>query len=360
VPAHIAGDRNRHSINQNAHANMRASFARIGIKGRMWWLKYRGESEVMKASAGTDHQGRPLPEAPIQHLDVIVVGIAAALQKTYYKAGWTEGNTNPPDCFSVDGVTPDRASTAIQAAACAGCPMNAWGSGPTTPNGKKSRACKDARRIVVVPDGDVENESNGGPMLLQVPAASLSNLDRYVRELDKHGAEINAVRTRLTFNPQVSHPEIVFATTGWIEDADDYQAVQDMGRSSLVRDILEEAPPEGIGPVVEGEVATALASRPAHMTAAGATPEVLSARAVQQQAMQAAWEAKQRAEAQEAAAPTEAPKPVQQAAKPAPRVAPVIPKVAQAPRSMEAAIHGAPAATIESSIIESIDDVLGA
>ena len=359
VPAHIAGDRDPLSINQNAHANMRASFARIGIKGRMWWLKYRGETEPMKASAGTDHQGRRLPEAPIQFLDVYILGIATALQKTYYKSGWTEGNTNPPDCFSVNGVTPDRASTSIQAAACANCPMNQWGSGPTTPNGKKSRACRDARRIVVVPDGDVENEKDGGPMLLQIPPASLSNLDRYVTHLEKHGAEVTAVRTRLAFKDNVAHPEIVFQELGWIDNADDYERVKELGRSDLVRDILGEAPPEGVGPTIEGEVATALANRPAYVTAAQAAPEALSARAVQQQAMAAAWEAKQRAEVtQEAAAPAEAPKPVQRAA--TPRVAPVIPQVQQAPRSMEAAIHGAPAATIESSIIESIDDVLGA
>ena len=203
-PPTIVGQR-RSLLNSAAQANVQASFAIIGYKGKNWRIKYRGDDKVL-----TDDRGLPQ-----QALDVVVIGVAAGISKQYYAKGYTEGDNAAPDCFSVNGTTPDASSPKKQCNTCAVCPMNQWGS-KITENGTKAKACQDSRRIALVPDGDLENEGFGGPVMLRLPPTTLANFAQYGATLEKRGAGMEYVVTRMTFDLDFAYPRIKFAPLRWL------------------------------------------------------------------------------------------------------------------------------------------------
>lgn len=257
MPQHIAQARaagQAVSLNANASAGITGGWANIGYRGRNWRVKFRGDETLLQASAGTDHQGRPLPAMPVPHLDVLIVGIASGVSKQYYAKNFADGDDQAPDCYSVNGVAPDRsvAPHKKQNDNCPLCPQNRFGS-RVTDNGKKAKACADRRRIAVVPDGDPENAGWGGPMMLNMSQSSLANLDRYCRELEKFNTDVTQVVTRMAFNLDVAYPEITFVAAGWIEDPAHYQTALEWSRSDEVRRMLEEEfDAGGSGGAIEG------------------------------------------------------------------------------------------------------------
>ena len=271
IPAHIAQSQ-RLNLNAAAHANLTASFAVVGYKGRNWRLRYRGEDELLQTSAGTGHDGRPLPKTPVQSLAVVICGMASAVSKSYYEKRYAEGDDGAPDCYSINGVTPDAAAPRKQNTSCAVCEWNKFGS-RMTENGKKAKACPDYRRLALVPAGDEANEAFGGPMLLRIPPMSLLNLDRYCRQLDSLGADISQVVTVLAFNLDVAYPEITFTAEGWVSDPQAYATVLEHAKSDHVRRMLEEEM-EALAQPAAPEAPGALAAipRPPHLQAVPATP----------------------------------------------------------------------------------------
>jgi len=161
-------------------ANIGASFGVIGFKGKVWSIKKSGAVTPLMRADGS---------GPMAHIDVVIVMAAKPVSKIFYPGGYKDGDNSPPDCWSVNGATPDPASKKISPT-CAGCPNNAWGS-RTTEAGKPGKACSDSKRLAVVPapmmmpDGalapasNMRNETFGGPMLARIPAASLQGMMQY-------------------------------------------------------------------------------------------------------------------------------------------------------------------------------------
>ena len=259
-PAHLAKAGGGLNLNAAARANLQASFAVLKIRGKAWRVRYRGEEKLLTASAGTGHDGRPLPEAPVQSVPVIIVGVASAISKRWYQRGFAEGESKAPDCFSVNGVSPDPASAMKQNTYCATCPQNIWGSA-TTDNGKKAKACRDGRRIAVVPAGNVDNEMFGGAMLLDIPPTSLNNLEQYASFLIRKNADMSQVVTEIGFDPEQTYQRLTFNVAGWVEDPDEYAAVVEVAKSDQVARMLESAVED-----VTSEPAAALAgAKPQHL-----------------------------------------------------------------------------------------------
>jgi hypothetical protein len=246
LPGFMAGRRASGSL-AAARTGVQASFAVIGIKGKNWWLKKAGDEEVIRDQTS---------KRPVQHLDVVIVGVADSLSKTFYLSGFVEGERNAPDCMSSDGIHPDVGVPHKQHPVCATCPQNRFGS-RTTPAGKPAKACSDQRKIAVVPLGDIFNEANGGPMLLRLPAMSLVNFKRYADELERKGAsDIWWVGTRLEFDPEVAYQRVMFSPLGWVSEEQDaqIQALQDSGQiEEVLRSApIELAPAAAAGPDISG------------------------------------------------------------------------------------------------------------
>lgn len=244
MPAVFASRANLPDMNAAMQQGLQAAFAVIGYKGRNWRVKYRGEDELLK-----DERGVPVPQLP-----VVIVGVNPNISKQFYDKRYAEGDNEAPDCFSHDGIKPDPASPKLQCATCAACPQNAWGS-RVNESGKKIKACADSRRIAVVPLGDIENESYGGPMLLRVPPMSLANLSKYGTDLARYGGTPFSVGTALAFDYDVAYPLITFQALGWL-DEDQATRVLKVLDDPLVARILELEPPEA---VAETQAESALA-----------------------------------------------------------------------------------------------------
>jgi hypothetical protein len=225
-------------IENDLAAGIASSFGMIGYKGKVWSIRYRGEETALMRDDG---------DGPRGSIEVVVLKAAGHLSKIWYEQGYVEGSTEPPDCFSTNGVTPDASSRKKQSNACASCPKNAWGS-RVTPAGKQGKACSDSKRVVVVPLGDLNNDVYGGPMLLRVPAASLNDLASYGNKMQQLGYPYQFVGTRIAFNPAEAYPKFVFGAIRALteEECEAVAALRDDPR--VARILAEELGVDGAAP----------------------------------------------------------------------------------------------------------------
>lgn len=186
-------------------SGIQASFPILTIKGKTWGIRYRGTTTNITAPnpmAGGAHM-------PVQFLDVVIIDAAESVSKVYYASGYKEGERAPPDCWSVNGLTPDPASAHPQSPTCRGCRHNVFGS-KIGDAGQKGKACPDNKRLAIVPAHDLRNEAWGGPMMLRLPPASFSNYTTFCGLMGARQIPPYAVVCRLTFDQNQAFPRIVF------------------------------------------------------------------------------------------------------------------------------------------------------
>jgi len=138
-------------------------------------------------------------------MELILIRGNSHISKIFYAAKYQEGSTAAPDCFSVDGITPDPNAPRKQNANCGLCPHNQWGS-DKTPDGKDTKRCGDNRRLAVVSINDLrKNGLQCTPLLLRVPGGSLAPLKEYSdRTLGGRGFPYYSVVTRVGFSPEAN------------------------------------------------------------------------------------------------------------------------------------------------------------
>lgn len=125
-------------------------------------------------------------EQPIagNKLDCIIIG--AMRENQYFPERYDPNNIQPPLCWALsvepEGMGPDPdLVTEAQATSCNDCPKFEWG---TDPNGGRGKACKEKRRLALLPvsalkDGVLQAEM----ALLTVPVMSVANWSAYVNKL---------------------------------------------------------------------------------------------------------------------------------------------------------------------------------
>jgi hypothetical protein len=213
-------------------AGVRSPYAIIGYKGKVWTVRYNGETRQVLRETQPG-----MPPEPEAFLDVVIVDASPMLSKTFYASGYVEGSTEAPDCSSINGITPDAGVKAKQAETCALCPQNVWGSSTNESTGKKGKACSDGRRIAVVPIRDITNESFGGPMMLRIPPASLQAGQQYASKLAPLGVDTHMVATRISFDVKEAYPSFVF-TAIRVLTPDEFATVLKMRETSETKAIL--------------------------------------------------------------------------------------------------------------------------
>lgn len=139
---------------------------------------------------------------PVQtlYLDVCVIDANASVSKIFfdprvpYEPG--EENSNPPICWSDNGIGASAQASSPQNTSCQLCPQNAWGSATSKATGKRTKACNDVKKLaVIVPGMDMV-------FLLRIPPASLKHLAKYTQTLAGHGVDLPDAVTRLEFESQ--------------------------------------------------------------------------------------------------------------------------------------------------------------
>ncbi len=226
--------------NSALSAGIAESFPVISFRGKVWRVRFAGEATPILM------EGDPVPA-----ILCVIVQANPLLSKLYYAGAYEEGSADAPTCFSLDGITPDQTAEAPQSKTCAGCPHNVWGS-KITPQGTKTKACSDSRRLAIVPFPDLANEKYGGPMLLRVPPASFKELVRYSKHLSDIGGQFSAVVTRIGFDLEAAFPKLVMREVRGLT-IEEYKQVVEMrsldtvGRmlSASEQDIADIAPDPG-------------------------------------------------------------------------------------------------------------------
>jgi len=251
LPAEIADVFNTDDLAGDLYDGIQAGFAVVSIRGSRWRISKGGETEPVVTADGE----------PVASLECVIVKASRNVSKIFYAEAYAEGDAEAPDCWSVDGITPDAGSGTPQSNTCATCPQNVWGS-KITPAGKKTKACGDNRRIAVVPLGDILNKKYDGAMLLRVPAASLADLALYGKGMAGKGFPYNAVGTKMGFDLDASFPKLTFRPTRPLTE-EQLMEVAEVSRSPQVQAILEvaaehAAPAAAVEPKPEPQAAVSL------------------------------------------------------------------------------------------------------
>ena len=224
IPAHLAarvGAPSALGAAMTGGLSSGQSFPRISIKGARFRI-VEGDTETVLDSTT---------------LDVVIVGANPRLSKTWYAKQWTpDSEPSGPDCFSLDGLSPDPEATDPQSDLCASCPQNAWGS-KITPTGQQIKACADQKRLAVV----AADDASGPTYLLSVTPAALKGLNQYHKELSVRGIPPEIVKTRVSFDTDASFPKLKFSFGGFL-DAQTQQVVDELFGSDPVKEITGEVP----------------------------------------------------------------------------------------------------------------------
>lgn len=221
-------------IGQDLGDGIRNSYGIVSIKGGRWRVKYKGQETVLM-----DYSNPKFPQGyPVPSIDVVIVKANGYLNKQYYKGKFTEGSTAPPDCFSLDGKVPSSQVQIPIHPNCMMCPMNQFGSA-ITDDGKKQKACRDTKKLAVVPLVDLRNAGMGGAMLFRVPPSSLKDLSVLSDQLKGRGYPYNGVAIQLAFDTTVSHPKVTFQALRPLTD-DEADVVIELFNSDGVEAVLAD------------------------------------------------------------------------------------------------------------------------
>jgi hypothetical protein len=229
---------------------IRSGYAVIGYRGKTWSIKFRGvEMPLMRK----DPDGSEFPRPTIE---LVVVKSSDVMSKVYYKNGFKEGSSDAPTCFSTNGYTPDASVTpeGKQSDRCQSCKQNVFGS-RITENKRKAKACADSKRLAVTPAADMLNEDYGGPMLLRIPAASLSVLASFETDMKRCGFPYYSFVMRVGFDPKESYPKFTFSP---VRPLDNNEAIliKGMQLSEQVSNVLAEGSEKEPGGGIAWEVNT--------------------------------------------------------------------------------------------------------
>jgi len=194
---------------------------RISLRSSMFNTVVDGEVSIISTNA----------------IEVVIVGANPNLSKAWYAEAWSPDSSNTtPDCFTLDGLKPDAKSLQPQNDLCASCHRNSWGS-RVTPHGTRTKTCADKKRLAVV----LADEPEGTVYLLEVTATSLTELNRYDKELKGRGIASDIIKTSISFAPNVAFPKLNFKFGGFIND-DTQPVIDKLFGSEQVKQITGEIP----------------------------------------------------------------------------------------------------------------------
>lgn len=260
LPSFLQGHLGAHDIPNELEENVRGSYAVVSVKGKVFAIKFGGETQQLLNEQGF----------PAQYFDCVLVAANGHLNKTYYATTFNDDAAERPDCWSDDGVRP--AATNPVAPLCATCPKNVFGS-RISDNGSKGKACSDTRKTVILPIDNLQNERFGGGMMLRISPTGLQELAAYNKKLRASNVPYYAVVTRLTFDSTLAYPKLVFTAQRYLTEAE-FAVVTEARENEHTKHILESGYVEA-APEVDTftTVGNQLGAPPAHAVEAPAAPK---------------------------------------------------------------------------------------
>lgn len=143
-------------------------------------------------------------------LEVVIVNAAKDVSRQYYGSAYNpKADATPPDCWSNDGIAPDKSVKNAQHHNCAECPQNIKGSGQG-----ESRACRHFRRLAVA----LANDVGGDVYQLQLAAKSIFGkgdlehmpFEQYAKYVGAQGYNLNTLVTEMRFDADSDTAKLFF------------------------------------------------------------------------------------------------------------------------------------------------------
>src|SRR5271165_93810 len=127
--------------------------------------------------------GVPHPSIPPSlFLDVVVIGHNPVASRIYYEGGYDPRNSQPPACYSDNGVGPSSNSMQPQSELCVTCRHSVWDR--PTPNGNFVPACDHRKKLACLVAG-----AGDTVFLLNLPPASLGAWRDYVAYIEGNDSQ---------------------------------------------------------------------------------------------------------------------------------------------------------------------------
>jgi hypothetical protein len=122
---------------------------------------------------------------PIKGNKMAVVIIHSAFENQIYRDKYNANNPGQtPYCYAIaeldEDLKPHPDAADPQAATCAECPNNVWGSDP---EGGRGKACKNVRRIAMISVADMEDIPKAPVALAKLPVTSVKNWSTYANQI---------------------------------------------------------------------------------------------------------------------------------------------------------------------------------
>lgn len=206
VPAYLQKFQGNTS-DADSMASASTSIPRISLKGKKFQF-INGDDESKK----------------VDEINVVILKVepeGSRMVKTFYAGGYNPADTAPPDCASSNGINPDSWVQSPVSQSCSQCPKNVFGSA-TSPSGKKTKACRDAKRLWVVKADEPEGTVYG----LNVPVTSLKAMAEYGKEIRTAGIPLAAIVTQITMDEDSEFPMIHFARNGFLNEEQGMAAIE--------------------------------------------------------------------------------------------------------------------------------------
>ena len=140
-------------------------------------------SRISLKSGVMSYAGAPVPGNKME-----AVVLAATYRNVFYAGRFDANNVVSPNCFALsntdEGMAPHGNVSHPEHPTCDGCKNNEWGSDP---NGGRGKACKQTRRLVLLPADavakGVQDVLTAEQAIMDLPVTSVRNYSQFVNSL---------------------------------------------------------------------------------------------------------------------------------------------------------------------------------
>ncbi len=153
---------------------------------------------------------------------------------TWFEGLYNPKNIKPPACFAIArepaNAAPSSKSPKPQCKTCADCEQNEWGSDP---QGGKGKACKNTRRLLIVPIDATEKTQ---PWVISVSPTALKHFDKYVNTLADMGTHPIELVTDISFEASEAYPSLRFKVIEKHDNVELMWALKQRGQEILFQE----------------------------------------------------------------------------------------------------------------------------
>lgn len=144
-------------------------------------VEHTGGNKIETTDGILAYRGTPFPGNKVP-----LVVLTSAEFRAYFDTPWDPDSKSfhAPPCFSLCApggkAVPHENSARPQHGQCVGCKWDAFG----TASNRKGKACREKRRLIVIPEGGLVDVAKAEFAYLEVPVTSVPNFKKYVKDLE--------------------------------------------------------------------------------------------------------------------------------------------------------------------------------